>query len=141
MTSEATSIRRPIETVAWSDRLGIYASALCVVHCILTPVLLSVSVVGAHFLPSEEHTHRTLALGIACIGAFAVVRGLRRHRRQLVLWLMLGGLSLIAAAAFFGDNLPRHWMEVSITICGSTLMILAHRLNHTFGKQCTCTQG
>ena len=31
---------------------------------------------------------------------------------------MLGGLSLIASAACFGDDLPRQWMEVAITMCG-----------------------
>ena len=138
MTQEALSISRPVETIPWSDRLGIYASALCVVHCLLTPVLLSLSAVAAHFLPSEEHTHRALAVGIALIGSFAVFRGLRKHRRRIVVWLMLVGLMLIAVAAFFGDSLPHHWIEVFITMCGSTCMIAAHRLNHTFCKQCSC---
>jgi hypothetical protein len=36
------------------DRIGVWTSTLCVVHCLLTPVVLSPSAVSAHFLPSEE---------------------------------------------------------------------------------------
>jgi hypothetical protein len=131
-------VDEPNRQVSWSDRLGIYASATCVVHCIGTPILLSMSAVAAHFLPSEESTHRTLAVGVAFLGTIAIIRGLRRHRRGVVVWLMLAGLSCVAGAAYFGDALPHHWMEVGVTVCGSALMITAHRLNHTFCKNCSC---
>jgi Mn2+/Fe2+ NRAMP family transporter len=56
-------------SASWPDRIGVFASALCVVHCLLTPILISMSAVFAHFLPSDERVHRTLALLIALIGA------------------------------------------------------------------------
>lgn len=59
-----------------ADQIGIWASGLCMVHCILTPVVLSISAVSAHFIPSEERTHRTLALLIALVGAIALVKGM-----------------------------------------------------------------
>jgi peptidoglycan/LPS O-acetylase OafA/YrhL len=127
--------------LAWSDRLGIYASAACVVHCMVTPVLLSFSVVFAHLLPSEERTHRTFAVAVAALGAIALIRGLRRHRRKVVAWLMAGGLACIFLTAMFGDDLPHHWMEVAITLAGSVAMITAHRLNHTFCGACSCASG
>jgi hypothetical protein len=52
---------------------------------------------------------------------------------------MSAGLSCIAAAAWFGDKLPSHVYEVAITMVGSTLMITAHRLNHTFCRSCECS--
>jgi hypothetical protein len=122
-----------------ADTLGVWTSGLCVVHCILTPVLLSFSAVAAHFLPSEERTHRSLAVVIATLGALALVRGYRSHRQLRVLWIMLGGLGCIFAGAYWGDRLPAHWMEVLVTFCGSGLMITAHRMNHTFCRACrTC---
>jgi len=122
----------------WADRFGTWASALCVVHCALAPVLLSGSVVAAHFLPSEEHTHRTLAVLIAALGAIALLYGFRRHRRWQVLGLMAGGLGCIAFAAFFGESLPSHAAEVCLTMLGSLLMVAAHRRNHTFCRSCAC---
>jgi hypothetical protein len=49
-----------LRTSAFSaDNLGIWASALCVVHCIATPILISMSAVFVHLIPGEEKTHRT----------------------------------------------------------------------------------
>lgn len=125
-------------TSTWPDRLGIWTSALCVVHCVLTPVLLSASVVFAHLLPSEEGFHRAFAVLIAALGVIALIRGYRQHRRLTILYLMLAGFACITCGAFFGDALPGHWSEVAITLCGSALMIAAHRKNHTFCKDCAC---
>jgi uncharacterized membrane protein YfcA len=122
------------------DRLGIWASMLCVVHCIATPFLLSFSSVFAHFLPGEERTHRVLAMLIAVIGAVAIVRGSRIHGRWRILFLMAAGLVCIFTGAYVGDRLPSHNVEVAITLFGSCLMIASHRLNHTFCRRCTsCT--
>ena len=124
----------------WIDRVGIWTSTLCVIHCLFTPIVLSFSAVLAHFLPSEERVHRTLAVSIALIGALALVRGFRAHGRVSALWLMAGGLLAICSAAWRGDDLPHHWMEVAITFVGSALMISAHRLNHTFCRECVCSK-
>lgn len=118
------------------DRLGIWASALCVAHCILTPVLISFSVVFAHMLPGDEAVHRSLAALVACLGAVALIRGYRRHRQSYVLVMMLAGLGCIFGTAWFGDELPSHVWEIGITMAGSVLMILAHRHNHRFCRAC-----
>jgi uncharacterized membrane protein YfcA len=123
-----------------ADRLGIWASTLCIVHCIVTPVVLSLSVVSAHFLPSEERTHRTLALLIAMLGVLALIKGYRRHRRLRVVPFMGLGLASIFAGAYFGVRLPSHGTEVVITFVGSCFMIAAHRLNHTFCNDCKCSR-
>jgi MerC mercury resistance protein len=123
-----------------ADRLGIWASALCVVHCIVTPVLISVSAVFAHLIPGEEKTHRALAVGVAALGAIALVKGFRTHGRRRILGLMALGLGFIFAGAFYGDRLPSHGYEVMVTMTGSALMIWAHRMNHTFCSDCRrCT--
>jgi hypothetical protein len=121
--------------------MGVWTSALCVVHCLLTPVLLSSSAILAHFLPAEEKTHRSLAVLVALFGTMALIAGFRRHRRATVLVLMMGGLGCIAGSAWFGDRLPSHAYEVAVTMMGSALMIAAHRLNHTFCKSCECSSG
>jgi uncharacterized membrane protein YfcA len=124
---------------AWTgavDRIGVFASAACFVHCLATPIVLSLLPVYAHLLPSEEHTHRILALFITIVGAVAIVTGYRRHKRPSVLLLMGAGLALIFAGAFFGDRLPSHWAEVAITLAGSCCLIAAHRKNHTFCRNC-----
>ena len=122
------------------DRVGVWASAMCFVHCLATPVVLSLSAVYAHFLRSEEHTHRVLAVCITILGAVALALGYRRHNKKSIVALMMLGLAFIFAGAFYGDRLPSHWHEVAITMAGSCCMIAAHRLSHTFCQRCeTCT--
>ena len=122
-----------------TDQLGVWASALCVVHCLLTPVVLSLSIVSVHFLPSEEKTHRTLAILIATIGALALVKGYRTHGRRRIMLLMTIGLACIFAGAYWGNHLPSHLAEVLVTFTGSAFMITAHRMNHTFCRNCRCS--
>src|ERR1700682_1505344 len=112
-----------------ADSLGVIASALCFVHCILTPVVLSLSAVSVHDLPSEEKVHRLIAVLIAGVGGFAAVSGYRKHRRSRVLVLMSCGLLLIFAGAYWGDRLPSHFAEAAATLIGSCLMIAAHIIN------------
>jgi hypothetical protein len=118
------------------DRVGIVTSTLCFVHCVATPVVLSLSAVSSHFLPSEEHTHRLLAVFVTILGALATGFGYRAHRRKRVLGAVLLGLLLICSGAYFGDLLPSHASEVAITLAGSCCMIIAHRMNHTFCRNC-----
>ncbi len=79
------------EPSSWNasiDRAGVVASAACFVHCMATPVLLSFSAVWAHFLPSEEITHRILAVVVTLLGALALIAGYRRHKNQSILGLI-----------------------------------------------------
>jgi hypothetical protein len=133
-TMAAGATRRLLAIPA--DQLGVWTSALCVIHCMVTPVLLSLSAVSAHFLPSEERTHRSLAVMIATLGALALVKGYRSHRHLRVLYLMMAGLACIFGGAYWGDHLPSHRAEVLVTLLGSCFMITAHRMNHTFCRSC-----
>ena len=82
--------------------------------------------------------HRGLAMMVAALGGFALFNGFRTHRRRVILLLMVGGLGLIFAAAWYGDLFPAHAWEVTVTFAGSLLMIAAHRMNHTFCRTCAC---
>src|SRR5215813_9152733 len=122
-----------------ADRLGIIASAVCFLHCIATPIVISFAAVWAHYIPSEERFHRTLAILVTAVGGFAILAGYRQHKRKRVLLLMASGLICISVGAWWGDRLPSHIAEVTITLIGSCLMIMDHLNNHTFCKNCACS--
>jgi hypothetical protein len=137
---ESTGMSGAIRILALpADQICEWTSALCVIHCRLTPVLLSISAVSAHFLPSEERTHRTLAVAIASLGAIALLKGYRKQRSSRVLSLMVVGLAFIFGGAWWGDHLPSHSAEAFVTLIGSGFMISAHRMNHTFCRDCSCS--
>jgi hypothetical protein len=49
---------------------------------------------------------------------------------------MSAALMLIFAGAYFGNRLPSHLSEIAVTMMGSSLLISAHLINHTFCKNC-----
>lgn len=119
-----------------SDLAGISVSGLCVVHCILTPVIFSLAPAFSHFVPASELTHRVLALSVTGIGALAFRSGYKKHRQRIVLWMMGLGLFTIGFSAFAGDRLPSHGYEIAMTVTGGAFLITAHLLNRTFCQKC-----
>ncbi len=82
------------------DRIGVFASVLCAIHCAATPFLLL-------FLPvfgkvwSHPASHWIMALLVVPLAAVTVITGYKRHRRKwVVLTCFLGiGFVLTGAAA------------------------------------------
>ena len=85
----------------WKDRLGIFASATCAVHCAATPVLLAT-------LPALKFTewmasplfHQIAAVACCSIVAVAIWPSFVKFRDYRILSLSSLGLGLILSAAF-----------------------------------------
>jgi hypothetical protein len=123
-----------------ADLAGATASALCLVHCLLTPVVISLFPGILPYLPGDTWFHRALALGIVLLGALAFVPGYRIHRRKSLLALIAAGMSLILAVAWAGEGMDRA-SELALSIPGSLMLVAAHLLNRTFCRQCnTCSE-
>jgi hypothetical protein len=134
----SSASHHPNHKTSFVDKWGTIASLACVVHCIATPILFSVFAVAAQIVPSEQHTHRVLAIPVCLLGLLAMRSGFKRHQRLGPALLMVVGLSLIVATAWWGELIPSHLAEVAITITGSAFMISAHRMNHKLCKACAC---
>jgi hypothetical protein len=109
------------------DKTGIWLSGLCMVHCILTPIVLIL--LPMMTFAKSEWVHLVLAgvLPIIAFGAF--IPGVRRHKDWAVIKIGLVGLALIIFAALD----PFHWLneitEGAVTSVGSLSLILAHLRN------------
>lgn len=85
----------------WKDRLGIFASAACAVHCAATPILVAV-------LPTLKLTewmadpqfHQIFAVVCCGLVALAIAPAVWRFRDFRLLSLASTGLGLILTAAF-----------------------------------------
>ncbi|WP_413557209.1 MerC domain-containing protein [Bdellovibrio sp. HCB209] len=121
------------ETDIW-DKLGMFLSTLCAIHCLATPLLIfALPVLGEAF---ESHwVHLSMAAVILPIGLFAFWSGYKHHRQRKVLSLGVAGLLMVCA----GSTLPHEMVEVFehdvVTILGSILLVTAHYLNR---KACQC---
>lgn len=121
------------KTDRW-NKVGIFLSGICALHCLLTPILLlALPVLGGFF--ENSWIHILLALGVLPVGLFAFWTGFQHHRKSSILGLGLLGMTFIISAAF----VPHEWVEWNeidvVTILGSLSLIIAHVLNQ---RACQC---
>lgn len=128
-SSSMTHLRRH------ADVAGTFASGLCLIHCLLTPVAISLFPGILPWLPGDAWFHRALALGIVLLGAAAFAPGYRVHRRRSLVALVGAGTSLIVAVAWCGETLP-HSVELALSVPGSLMLVTAHLLNRSFCRSC-----
>jgi uncharacterized membrane protein YfcA len=135
------SVSTSLPKINW-DVLGIGASTLCAIHCLLLPFVLALSPTLAHFVPGTEVVHRALAFLLATVGFIAFWAGYKVHRRKVVLLLLAVGIMGVTVGAYAGFLLPTHAWEILITLVGSSFLIAAHYLNRTLCRSCrVCAEG
>jgi MerC mercury resistance protein len=106
------------------DRMAMFLSGLCAVHCVATAVLLGLLASAGGLLgkPIIHEVGLTLAM---IIGAFALGRGVREHGFILPAAVGVTGLCLMAYAL----TLPEGGGEPLYTVAGVMILALGHRLN------------
>jgi hypothetical protein len=121
------------------DGAGMAVSGLCVLHCVLPPVLAGVlPAAGWRTCCEDRTTHWWFLGGAAATGLLAFGPAAWKHRRLGPLGLALVAYALLFAAASLPFRwLPRPW-EPLLPISGGVLLILAHGLNfRTCRRECT----
>lgn len=93
-SSSRASSRTP--TVGSLDKAGLLISSLCLVHCILSLVLVSVLGLGSQFLLAPEIHEYGLVLALL-VAAVAIGWGALNHRRAAPFVVAMTGLSFMAA--------------------------------------------
>jgi len=116
-------------TIAFWDRIGIGASTLCLIHCVLTPLLLGALPLLNLSVLHDERVHQALAVFIVVTCGFALIPGFRRHRRASPVGAAVVGVAFLLAGAFLHGPPWGEALETPLTIAGGISMVLAHLLN------------
>ena len=107
------------------DKTGIWMSALCAVHCLVLPVLLSMSVFsGLAFMENERIENMVLIISAVVGAASLIPAALRHHRKFTPIFLLLCGFLMIAFGKFLF-----HEFESVLTSSGAGLVALSHYVN------------
>jgi hypothetical protein len=116
-------------TIGSFDNLGMAASTLCLIHCLLMPFVITVlPIVGWQCLESK-HAHHILAAFVFAFALFAIVPGYLKHRRTGILVSTIVGLSLVLIATFVcGHSLPES-LELPLISAGNLLLVATHWQN------------
>ncbi len=118
------------KTILSLDNLGIFASALCLVHCLAMPfVVAAIPFIGMQWrwLQSET-TENVLIAFIVGFALFAIIPGYRAHKRPIALAGLIVGLSLVAAVAIFRGQYPANF-ELPLISVGNLILVGTHLLN------------
>ena len=113
-----------------ADGAGIAASALCLVHCLASPLLL---VVGSA-LPFGSETDHLIHMGLLAfvvpVSGYALITGFRHHGLRLPITLgTLGVAGLVVAATLLHDAVG-HDAERWVTIASSVILATGHVQNY-----------
>lgn len=118
------------------DKIGIAATSLCALHCILLPILLpALPLLGLTFF--ADHTWENVFLVLtAILGSIALFSGFKRyHRKMYPFYLLFIGVGIYSQKHSFTPEL-----EPFLIIGGATLIVIAHIVNLRLCESCKqCT--
>ena len=107
------------------DRLAIGLSGLCLAHCILSAVVVTVLASAGGFL-LHPAIHEVGLMFAMSLGAIALGRGVMQHGYAMPVWVGSLGLGVMAGAL----TLPHEGgYETIYSILGVMIVALGHDLN------------
>lgn len=108
------------------DGVALGASALCLVHCLALPLLITALPALSTILDVPERFHRGLLLIAAPASLIAVLLGRRHHHRLSPALLAIFGMSLLFWGAY-GAATARN--ELLLSVAGGLVLAWAHIRN------------
>ena len=126
---------KKVQTTLLLDNLGIFASTLCLIHCMAMPFIIAfLPFLGLQFLEGEL-AHRVIALFVFAFAIFAIGPGYMQHRRKQVLFATIFGLLLVAAALLVAGPIFGEQYELPFITTGNLILVITHLRNR---KLCQC---
>jgi hypothetical protein len=117
------------------DRMGIWTSSICAVHCLLLPILLPLAPLVASSVFAEVWFERMILTFSILVGFAALFVGFHKYHRQLypLYSLALGGL------IYWNKDIFGHEYEPFTIAIGAFLIAAAHVTNMRLCSSCkTC---
>jgi len=116
------------------DKAAVTLSGLCLLHCLLLPVIITVLPFFGQF--SERHLHAEMLVIVLPISLIALTIGFRRHADKRVVGWGIAGLLLLIVGATLAHNLYGIVADRMLTITGSVILAVAHYRNSRLSRNC-----
>jgi len=117
------------------DKVGMFSSATCAVHCMLLPFLISIlPLYGLSFIVNESFKIIMLMTSIT-LAILSLCMGYKTHKNKKMFFLFSAGISLLLLGRFAHEN---NWGFSSIVILfiGGLLISGSHFVNNKLCKSC-----
>tara|TARA_B110001452_G_scaffold263286_1_gene264511 strand:+ start:755 stop:1135 length:381 start_codon:yes stop_codon:yes gene_type:complete len=114
------------------DRIGIAATSLCALHCILLPILLpALPLLGLSFLADHTWEHVFLII-TAVLGTIALFAGFKKyHKRLYPFYLLYLGVAVYWIKHDFSPEYQPYFIVI-----GALLIVAAHFVNMKLCNSC-----
>ena len=117
------------------DKVGMFSSATCAVHCILLPFLITVlPLYGLSFIVDESFEIAMLLLSII-LAILSLCLGYKIHKNKKMFFLFSVGISFLLLGRFAHEN---NWGFGSLVILflGGLMISSSHIINNKLCKSC-----
>lgn len=129
-------VSREMKNIEILDKLSIGLSAVCLIHCLVLPLLLLFAPLGIiPFLTEEEVVHKSLLYVVLPLSSYTLILGCKKHKNFKILGLGLSGLSILIISTLFGHDTLGHEGEKYASVVGSIIIAISHYLNHKSCKK------
>ncbi len=123
------------------DTLAISTSAICAIHCLSLPLLVSLYPALGATVFGQEAFHVWLLWLVIPLSVVSLTLGCKVHRDRLVVGFGLAGLATLIAAAAFGHDVLGEAGERAATLVGASLIAAGHLRNYLLCRRARCAHG
>lgn len=120
------------------DKYAISTSAICAIHCLCLPLILSVFPALSTSIFGQELFHVLLLWLVIPLSLISLSLGCKRHRSWLVAVLGLSGLVVLILTATIGHDGLGEIGERIATLTGASLIATGHLRNYKLCRQSAC---
>ena len=121
----------------WGDRAAICFSSLCILHCLLLPVLLVAYPIGILVTLSDEMFHQIMVSVALPLSLVSLYVGYGHHKRNQLIVFGSVGLGMLMLPLVVPHELISETKETWLTVAGALIVCLAHVVNF---RLCTADQ-
>lgn len=119
------------------DLLAVSLSAICAVHCFLTPIIIVIFPFCTSSCCSEHsHFHQIMVYIVLPLSSLSLFLGCKHHEKTSVFAMGMLGLAIITYCAFWGHSNLGELGEKVFTTIGGAILAFAHFRNF---RLCKCS--
>ena len=113
----------------WGDRAAICFSSLCILHCLLLPVLLVAYPIGIVITLSDEIFHQIMVSVALPLSLASLYVGYGHHKRNQLVVLGGIGIVMLVLPLITPHELISESGETWLTVAGAVILCMAHVVN------------
>lgn len=128
-----------MQTSVKLDKFAILLSGVCLVHCLLTPVLVTLlPILTTSVLLDDSMFHKLMLWLVLPTSLVALFLGCRKHKKWFIAATGALGIAILIGVAFIGHELFGITGEKVATSIGGIVLAVSHYLNYRACQSITC---